>query len=100
YVPFTFSAIDNYSAENILGNDGNDTITLTSLGGGTSNVVPITLSGGNGNDTINVGNTSLVAIGAAVTVSGGANSDKLNVNNSGSGAANANVIVREDGIDN
>jgi Ca2+-binding RTX toxin-like protein len=98
YTTFNFDQTNNYSAIAVVGNGGDDALTLSSLGGA-NNMTPVTLNGGSGNDTLGVGSGNLTSIFAPVTLIGGTGNDTASVNNSASTVANTNVTVREDGID-
>jgi hypothetical protein len=55
----------------IFGNGGNDTITLAPSGGADIIQAAVTVDGGTGGDTLNLGNGTLASLTAAVTFNGG-----------------------------
>ena len=76
--------VSQVSTITLSSGDGNDTINIDGLPAG----VTLTINAGNGNDTINVNETDAAA---TVLISSSSGSDTLSINADGTGAAEADV---------
>jgi hypothetical protein len=76
--PGAFAGFNYATLESVVLNtsSSDDGITINSTASG----APLTVNAGNGNDTLNFGNTTLANMAASVTFNGGVGTDTVNVN--------------------
>ncbi len=90
YTPFNFSALgsSSYGDISLFGLDGNDKLNMQGFGNTVANDPTITLSGGNNDDTLQVGDTS--GNSGLISIFGGSGNDTVVLTSDSLSTSNAN----------